>query len=74
MDKKLFDSLDETLKEKLRNCKSDAEMQKVVAEAGLQELSPEMLDGVSGGAGQCPWLCWNHTFTTTGCQAFYECR
>ena len=63
MDKKRFDSLDESLKEKLRNCKSDAEMQKIIAEAGLQELSPEMLEGVSGGApmgapiGPCNKLC-----------------
>ena len=55
MDKKQFDSLDESIMEKLRNCKSNAEMQKVVAEAGLQELSPEMLEGVSGGVGG--WLC-----------------
>ena len=63
MDKKLFDSLDESLKEKLRNCKSDAEMQKIIADAGLHELSPEMLEGVSGGAGACPMLCFNKTFT-----------
>ena len=49
MDKKLFDSLDESVKEKLRNCKSEAEMQKIITDAGLQELSPEMLEGVSGG-------------------------
>ena len=49
MDRKLFDSLDESVKEKLRNCKSEAEMQKFIAEAGLQELSIEMLEGISGG-------------------------
>ena len=54
MDRKPYDSLDESIKEKLRNCKSDAEMQKIITEAGLQELSPEMLEGVSGGGG---WLC-----------------
>ena len=43
MDKNQFDSLDESLKEKLRNCKSEAEMQKVFADAGLQELSVDML-------------------------------
>ena len=63
MDKKQFDSLDESIKEKLRNCKSDAEMQKVVAEAGLQELSPEMLEGVSGGGGACPMLCFDKVIT-----------
>ena len=35
MDRKQFDSLDESVKEKLRNCKSEAEMQKIIAEAGL---------------------------------------
>ena len=63
MDKKLFDSLDESLKEKLRNCKSEAEMQKVIADSGMQELSVDMLEGVSGGApggapiGPCNKLC-----------------
>ena len=63
MDNKRFDSLDESLKEKLRNCKSDAEMQKIISDAGLQELSPEMLEGVSGGAGACPMLCFDKTYT-----------
>ena len=63
MDKKQFDSLDESLKEKLRNCKSDAEMQKIIADAGLQELSPEMLEGISGGAGACPLLCFDKVVT-----------
>ena len=53
MDKKLFDSLDEPLKEKLRNCKSNAEMQKIIAESGMQELSVDMLEGVSGGNAPC---------------------
>ena len=55
MDKKLFDSLDESLKEKLKNCKNDAEMQKVISDSGLQELSVDMLEGVSGGGSG--WLC-----------------
>ena len=53
MDKKRFDSLDESMKEKLRNCKSDAEMQKIIASSGMQELSVDMLEGVSGGSGPC---------------------
>ena len=55
MDKKEFDSLDESIKEKLRNCKSDAEMQKVISDSGLQELSVDMLEIVSGGGSR--WLC-----------------
>ena len=49
MDKKLFDSLDESLKEKLRNCRNETELNKVICESGLQELSIEMLEGISGG-------------------------
>ena len=55
MNKKPFDSLDESLKEKLRNCKSDSEMQKVISDSGLQELNVDMLEGVSGGGSG--WLC-----------------
>ena len=53
MDRKQSDSLDESLKEKPRNCKSDAEMQKIIASSGMQELSVDMLEGVSGGAPTC---------------------
>ena len=49
MNKKQFDSLDESVKEKLRNCKSDAEMQRVIAEAGIHELGIEDMEKVSGG-------------------------
>ena len=49
MDNKRFDSLDESLKEKLRNCKNETELNKVIRESGLQELSIDMLEGISGG-------------------------
>ena len=49
MDRKMFDSLDRSVKEKLRNCKSDAEIRKVIADAGIHELSIEDMEGVSGG-------------------------
>ena len=66
MDKKLFDSLDDSLKEKLKSCKDEAEMQRMIADAGL-ELSDEMLQGVSGGyTGDCPFYCWNKEVGTTG--------
>ena len=66
MDKKPFDSLDESIKEKLRNCKNDAEMQKVISEAGLQELSLDVLEGVSGGGGGWRLIrdCSNYTPAT----------
>ena len=55
MDNKRFDSLDESLKEKLRNCKNETELNKVIRESGLQELSIEMLEGISGG--NVPCIC-----------------
>ena len=46
--------LNKSIKEKLMNSKSKAEMPKITTEAGLQELSPEMLAGVSGGSSVPP--------------------
>ena len=66
MDKKLFDSLDESLKEKLKNCKSDAEMKKIISDSGMQELSVDMLEGVSGG--QCSFYQLLPQVTVTGNQ------
>ena len=50
MDRKRFDSPDESIKEKLKSSLSEAEMQKNISNSGLQELSLDMLEGVSGGA------------------------
>lgn len=49
IEKKLFDSLDESLKEKLRNCKDQKELQELFKAAGVSELNAEQLEGVSGG-------------------------
>ena len=49
MDDKRFDSLDESLKEKLRNCRDQKELQDLFKAAGVAELSLEQLEGVSGG-------------------------
>ena len=49
MDDKRFDSLDESLKEKLRNCRDQEELQGLFKAAGVSELSLEQLEGVSGG-------------------------
>ena len=49
MDDKRFDSLDESLKEKLRNCRDQKELQDLFNAAGVSELSLEQLEGVSGG-------------------------
>lgn len=64
MDKKLFDSLSEPLKEKLRNCKSKAEMQQIITDAGFQDLSDDMLECVSGG---------NYAPTFSSCTSFVTC-
>ena len=49
MDEKLFDSLDESLKEKLRNCKDKKELRELFKAAGISDLSDEELEGVAGG-------------------------
>ena len=46
-----FDLSDKTLKEKLRNCKDENELQELMKEAGDMELSDDELDRVSGGIG-----------------------
>ena len=53
MDKKQFDSLDESLKENLKNSKNGAE-----AASGVCELSIEAMESVSGGTQTVPpeWL------------------
>ena len=65
MDKKMFDSLSEPLKEKLRNCKSEAEMQQIITDAGFQDTSDDVLEGVSGG---------NYGPTFSDCSSFVTCR
>ena len=49
IDKKLFDSLDESLRTKLRNCKDEKELQELFKAVGVTELSADQLEGVSGG-------------------------
>ena len=58
--KNLFDNLSDEIKEKLRDCKSEEELTKVLADAGI-ELDREMLKAVDGGLalngiliGPCP--------------------
>ena len=47
-EKNLFENLSDEIKEKLRNCKSEEELTKVLADAGI-ELDKEMLKAVEGG-------------------------
>ena len=50
MEKDRFNKLDEALKEKLVNCKDEAEIRKTAAESGM-ELDDDLLEAVSGGEG-----------------------
>ena len=49
--KEFYESLSEETKAKIRACKNEQEMLKVLAEEKI-ELDPELLDGVSGGNDQ----------------------
>lgn len=44
----MFNKLDDALKEKLKNCKDEAEMGKTIAASGM-ELNDDLLEAVSGG-------------------------
>ena len=47
--KEFYNSLSEDVKAKLKNCKSEEEMMKVLDEEKV-ELDPELLDEISGGS------------------------
>ena len=50
--KEFYESLSDEVKAKIKACRSDEEMLKVLEE-GQIELSPDMLDAVAGGYGIC---------------------
>ncbi len=59
--KELFESLTEEQKAKFKACKSREEFEKALKEECI-ELSPEILEEVSGGGyspifGECDWIC-----------------
>ena len=54
--KEFYESLSEETKAKIRACKNEQEMLKVLAEEKI-ELDPELLDGVSGGNNQLDISC-----------------
>ncbi len=63
--KEFYESLSEETKAKIRACKSEQEMLKVLAEERI-ELDPELLDSVSGGNNQidtvgCDKKCEDHS-------------
>ena len=46
-----YNSLSEEVKKKLAGCKTQEEIRKVLAEAGVEPLDDELLDAVAGGYG-----------------------
>ena len=50
--KEFYNSLSEDVKAKIKACKSEAEMMRVLDEEKI-ELEPELLDEVSGGGMTC---------------------
>ena len=46
----LYNGLSEEVKKKLAECKTQEEIRKVLAEAGVEPLDDELLDAVSGGS------------------------
>ena len=55
--KEFYNSLSEDVKAKLKACRSEEEMMKVLDEEKV-ELDPELLDGVSGGENQPCDIYW----------------
>lgn len=56
--KEFYENLSDEVKEKIKACKSEQEMLKVLEDEQI-ELSPELLDGVAGGTeldNGCTWL------------------
>ena len=49
MVEKKFDQMSESIKEKLKNCKDEKELQELLKAGGGTELNDEELDGVAGG-------------------------
>ena len=65
--KELYSSLSEDVKSKIKACKTEEEMMKVLSEADV-ELDPELLESVSGGVypeckkdwDECEHGCFSH--------------
>ncbi len=53
----LLSSLSEEIKKKLAECKTQEELRKVLAQAGIEPLDDELLDTVAGGLGARPFMC-----------------
>ena len=55
--RELLSSLSEEVKKKLAECKTQEEIRKVLAQAGVEPLDEELLDTVAGGFGPRPFMC-----------------
>ena len=53
--KELLSSLSEEVKQKLAECKTQEEICKVLAEAGIEPMEDALLDAVAGGVGGRPF-------------------
>ena len=56
--KEFYESLSDEVKEKIKACKSEQEMLKVLEDEQI-ELSPDLLDGVAGGGSGVCHEKWN---------------
>ena len=60
--KEFYNTLSEDVKTKIKACKTEEEMMRVLAEEKI-ELDPELLDSISGGTDGDQWdkrLCETH--------------
>ncbi len=61
--KELLSSLSEEIKQKLAACKTQAEMERVLAEAGIEPMDDELLDAVAGGLLDLTSYCEANSYT-----------
>ena len=61
--KELLSNLSEEVKQKLAECKTQAEMERVLTEAGFEPLDDEVLDAVAGGLLDLTPYCEANSYT-----------
>ena len=65
--KEFYNTLSEDVKTKIKACKTEEEMMKVLDEEKI-ELDPELLDSISGGVFRCRRECPEQR-----CDSYYSC-
>ncbi|MCR4772000.1 MAG: hypothetical protein K5855_06760 [Oscillospiraceae bacterium] len=53
-----YNNLSEDVKKKLAECKTQDELRKVLAEAGVESVDDELLDAVAGGSRVPRYVCF----------------